>query len=92
MKKLTVIAYDISSNKRRKKVADLLTQYGQRANNSVFECFINQTETNAIKKQIQEIINPRTDTIFIYTLCKNCLQNKQHFGYATITYTTIEKV
>jgi len=34
--------YDIPSDKRRKKVSDLLEGYGQRVQYSVFECVLTQ--------------------------------------------------
>jgi len=37
---IVVIAYDIKSNKRRKKIEKLLKDHGQRINYSVFECNI----------------------------------------------------
>ncbi|PXF59163.1 MAG: CRISPR-associated endonuclease Cas2 [Deltaproteobacteria bacterium] len=39
---IVIIANDISSNRRRQKIADILTDYGQRVNKSVFECAIMQ--------------------------------------------------
>ena len=37
---LYVVTYDIPSNKRRKKVSDLLEGYGRRVQYSVFECLL----------------------------------------------------
>ncbi|MHC5821254.1 MAG: CRISPR-associated endonuclease Cas2, partial [Nostoc sp.] len=45
-----VIVYDISCDKRRKKVSDLLSGYGQRVQYSVFECILNQNKYNELRK------------------------------------------
>ncbi|NJK64957.1 MAG: CRISPR-associated endonuclease Cas2, partial [Synechococcaceae cyanobacterium SM2_3_1] len=40
--KLYVIAYDISCDRRRRKVSEVLEGYGKRAQYSVFECVISE--------------------------------------------------
>jgi len=44
-----VVAYDITNDKRRKKLSDLLETYGVRVNYSVFEIELNET-----KKEVQK--------------------------------------
>lgn len=39
-----VIAYDISDDRRRDQMADLLGRYGRRVQWSVFECHLDETE------------------------------------------------
>lgn len=39
-----VVAYDITNDKRRKKLSDLLDTYGTRVNYSVYEIELNETK------------------------------------------------
>ena len=39
-----LVCYDISSNKYRKKVADILLNYGKRIQYSVFECRLDKKD------------------------------------------------
>ncbi len=72
MKQLYLIAYDISQNKARNKAADLLAQYGERINLSVFECMLTQKQKDQIIDQLEAMINPKTDSIRIYFICNQC--------------------
>ena len=70
-----VIAYDISNNKRRKKLSDLLETYGTRVNYSVFEVELNDTKYKKLLKEIEEkkLIHKKYDSLRIYHICQNCL-------------------
>ena len=92
MKTFTIIAYDISNNRKRQKVAKFLEQYGSRANKSVFECFITPKQTTEIKLKIEKLINKQTDTILFYTLCKNCIKNITTLGNDFMEYDTIKTI
>ncbi len=76
----TVIAYDISSNRKRGKAAKLLVQYGQRANKSVFECFIDDKQLSEIKEKLKTLISPAGDSVLFYRLCKDCLERIDYLG------------
>ncbi len=80
MKKLYVIAYDIRSNKRRNKVAELLKHHGKRINLSVFECTLTFYEYETLLYDLYHLINPRTDTVKIYPLTKECYARSLVFG------------
>jgi len=80
MKKIYVIAYDIHSNKRRNKVAELLEKHGRRINLSVFECPLTFYEYENILYEIHHLINPRTDTVKIYPLTRDCYARSIVFG------------
>lgn len=67
-----VVAYDITLNKRRKKVADLLENYGTRINLSVFECMLTKARFIRLQQKIFELIDENTDTVGYYTLCIDC--------------------
>ncbi len=72
MKQLYLIAYDISKNRTRNKIADLLAQYGERINLSVFECLLTAKQKEHIIEELHKLINPKTDSIRIYFICSAC--------------------
>jgi len=71
-KLFVVVAYDISNTNNRSKVAKLLEKYGTRINLSVFECMITKAKLSQLRKKIDVLINPKTDSIVYYTLCVDC--------------------
>ncbi|MCZ6158075.1 CRISPR-associated endonuclease Cas2 [Campylobacter ureolyticus] len=73
-----LITYDIISNRRRKKIADILEGVGKRVNLSVFECELNDTKLKHLKTKLLKQADPKTDSIRIYRICENCV--KKSFG------------
>jgi len=65
-----VISYDITSDRRRSKVAKYLESYGIRVQYSVFETEINQDQLKALVKGLKKRINKSKDTIRIYPISK----------------------
>jgi len=70
-----VVTYDISNDKRRKKVSDILETYGVRVNYSVFEIELSQAkrETLLYEIQLKKLINNKYDSLRFYHLCENCV-------------------
>ena len=75
-----VVVYDITCDKRRKKVADLLEGYGQRVQYSVFECVLNRSQYQQLTKRLQKKINLEKDSIRIYSIVKSSLHKVQTWG------------
>lgn len=71
-KKFVVVAYDISSARRRNKVVKILQQYGRRINFSVFECMFSDGQLSAVREEIGSIINFSKDCVVYYQLCLGC--------------------
>lgn len=75
-----LITYDVnteSSEGRRRlyKVAKLCKDYGQRVQNSVFECVLTEMQLTELKHKIETVIDSSQDSIRIYYLNKN--QNRR---------------
>lgn len=71
-----LITYDVNTSSingqsRLRKVAKCCLNYGQRVQNSVFECFITESQLIELKANLQSIINTSNDSIRIYKLGKN---------------------
>ena len=70
-----IVSYDISEDKRRTKIHDILSSYGQWMQYSLFECNLTKTEYAKLRFRLNKIINSQTDSIRFYFLC-GCCQNK----------------
>jgi CRISPR-associated protein Cas2 len=73
-----VIIYDISDDKRRRLLSDLLEGWGKRVNRSVFECLISTpTKYKKLKTGIANIVDTKTDSVRLYTLCLSCIDKSE---------------
>jgi len=64
-RKPVVIAYDISSNRRRRKIFRILKQWRLDAQYSVFECSLTRAEAVELFLQLSDILNPDTDSLLL---------------------------
>ena len=76
---LYLVTYDISCNKRRKKVSDLLEGYGQRVQLSVFECVLPTKKYEELKSRLGRRVEPE-DNIRIYPLSAHTLGQVEIWG------------
>lgn len=85
---LVLITYDVntetaSGKKRLRKVAKECQNYGQRVQNSVFECIMDNAKTKVVKAKLLEIIDMDKDSLRFYYL-GNAYKNKvEHCGTKT---------
>lgn len=85
---LVLITYDVntetaSGKKRLRKVAKECQNYGQRVQNSVFECIMDNAKTKVVKAKLLEIIDMDKDSLRFYYL-GNVYKNKvEHYGTKT---------
>ncbi|MEI6443771.1 MAG: CRISPR-associated endonuclease Cas2 [Nostocales cyanobacterium ELA583] len=77
---LYIIAYDIPSDKRRKKVADLLEGYGQRVQYSVFECQLNTEKYDDLRRRLRKVLKLEEDNIRFYPLSRHTLSQVETWG------------
>ena len=80
--------YDVDTTgkeeqKRLRKVAKACLDYGQRVQNSVFECEVTEVQFCLLKERIKEIIDPMTDSIRFYYLNKNDNRRVEVLGIET---------
>lgn len=76
-----LVSYDIASDRCRKRVANILENYGKRIQYSVFECDL---EEKRYKKLYQEIVEETADmtdgSVRFYYLCANCMPKMRLIG------------
>lgn len=82
-----LITYDVAKNKRRKKVSDLLLEYGVRIQYSVFECDLEERDVFLLERKLTDLIDPSSDSVLFYPLCKKCLPKRLKLG---TTYSLIK--
>lgn len=75
-----LIAYDISADRRRNRVAKLLQSWGYRIQESVFQLRVTQADISVIIEDLGKIIDPKDDVIHVYALCSSCEQKAQILG------------
>ena len=68
-----VVVYDISNDKRRSKLHDVLLNYGTPVQYSVFECLLEHKQLARMKQAVAKVIRPRKDQVRYYYLCDTCL-------------------
>ena len=82
---LTVITYDVNTEdpagrQRLRKVARHCVNYGQRVQNSVFECIADAAEMVRIKSELVELIDPEKDSLRFYYLGNKYQTKIEHVG------------
>ena len=76
-----VVVYDISDNKTRRIVGEILEAYGKRVNRSVFECSLKTVKQRKdLEQAIVNEIDIGNDSIRIYAVCANCMVNSSVLG------------
>jgi len=75
-----LVAYDISDNKRRRKLFKLLLGYGINVELSIFEVQLDKNSINQLKTEIKKIINPKQDVVYIFPYSKEPLRNGIYKG------------
>ena len=82
---LVLITYDVNTQtaagrKRLRKVAKQCTNYGQRVQNSVFECNMDAAKCRQVKAILEEIIDKDKDSLRFYYLGDNYKNKVEHIG------------
>ncbi|MCL1936177.1 MAG: CRISPR-associated endonuclease Cas2 [Defluviitaleaceae bacterium] len=82
---LVLITYDVSTitatgRKRLQKIAKICQNYGQRVQNSVFECIVDNTQLLELKIKLKSVMNTSEDSLRIYQMGNNYKNKVEHFG------------
>lgn len=85
---LILITYDVDTTtkageKRLRKVAKECVNYGQRVQNSVFECLLTDAQLVNLKAILSDIIDDSTDSIRFYFLGNNWQRKIETIGKIT---------
>ena len=83
-----LVTYDVDTTdkvgqKRLRQVAKACLDYGQRVQNSVFECELTEVQLCVLKERIKEIIDNSLDSIRVYHLNRNEKRRVEVIGVET---------
>jgi len=85
MSNLYVIAYDIAHRRRLYRVAKTLEGWGERVQESVFECWLTQAELAELRQALRRLIHPQQDRIRYYPLCPKDRELVRFLGQGELT-------
>lgn len=85
---LVLVTYDVSTvsadgRRRLSKVAKTCINYGQRVQNSVFECVVDSTQLTRLKHELEKLIDPQEDSLRFYNLGDKYKNKVEHVGTKT---------
>lgn len=82
---LVLITYDVNTEtaagkNRLRKVAKQCMNYGQRVQNSVFECNMDAAKCRQVKAILEDLIDKSKDSLRFYYLGNNYKNKVEHVG------------
>lgn len=82
---LILVTYDVNTESeagkgRLRKVAKTCEKYGQRVQNSVFECLLDITQYAEFKAELLSVIKQDLDSLRFYRLGNNYKNQVESFG------------
>jgi len=82
---LVLITYDVATTtgagrRRLQKIAKICQNHGQRVQNSVFECIVDNTQLAELKIKLKNAMNPEEDSLRIYQLGNSYKNKVEHVG------------
>ncbi|MCF7674658.1 MAG: CRISPR-associated endonuclease Cas2 [Akkermansiaceae bacterium] len=75
-----VSTVDLAGRRRLRQAAKACLDYGQRVQNSVFECKVDPAQLVAFKHRLLAIIDDKTDSLRFYHLGSNWEHRVEHHG------------
>ena len=82
---MVLVTYDVNTQtaagkKRLRKVAKQCENYGQRVQNSVFECLVDAAQSKQLKHLLTQLIDPEKDSSRFYYLGDKWRKRVEHIG------------
>ena len=82
---LVLVTYDVNTEtaagrKRLRQVAKVCVNYGQRVQNSVFECLLDAGQYAVFRAKLLSLMDPETDSLRFYQLGNNYQSKVEHVG------------
>ncbi len=82
---MVLITYDVKTStaagrKRLRNIAKICQNYGQRVQNSVFECVVDPMQFKRLRTQLEEEMEITEDSLRYYMLGANWKRRVEHIG------------
>ncbi len=86
---MVVVSYDVATKepgdaRRLRRVAKACLDFGQRVQNSVFECVVDPGQWARLKLRLLDEIDPERDSLRFYYLGANYRKRIEHYGAKTV--------
>lgn len=82
---LTLIAYDITDEKRLHRIARICEDWGVRVQYSVFECRLDADGFDRFWANLRTEIDPAEDRLVAYKICVNCARDIRCAGTMSVS-------
>lgn len=84
---MVLVSYDVSTiepagRRRLRRIAKVCLDFGQRVQNSVFECLVDPAQWAVLRNRLLEEIEPSEDSLRFYFLGRNWKSRVEHNGAA----------
>ncbi len=80
-----LVAYDIPDDQRRTHVAKELLNFGDRVQDSVFECHLSPARRELLEQRLRRLLVPDEDLCRLYQLCAECVPKIRNLGLGSGT-------
>ena len=85
---MVLITYDVNTEdaagrKRLRKIANQCVNYGQRVQNSVFECILDAAQCKQLQHTLLSLMDTEKDSLRFYYLGNRYQMKIEHFGAKT---------
>ncbi len=82
---MVLITYDVNTEdaggrRRLRQIAKQCVNYGQRVQNSVFECVLDAAQCRALQHKLLQIMDEEKDSLRFYYLGNQYRTKIEHFG------------
>ena len=82
---MVLVTYDVSTidragRTRLRRVAKACLNFGQRVQNSVFECNVDPAQWTELRARLEEVFDPDQDSLRFYFLGSNWHHRVEHVG------------
>jgi len=82
---MVLITYDVNTQsptgqKRLRDISKQCKNYGQRVQNSVFECLVDPAQFTVLRNKLENIMDKDKDSIRYYYLGRNWTNRVEHIG------------
>ena len=82
---MVLVTYDVNTEKpvgrtRLRRVAKVCEDWGQRVQNSVFECLVDPAQFSELRERLISVIKPEEDSLRFYFLGANWKPRVEHIG------------
>lgn len=82
---MVLVTYDVNTEseggkRRLRHVAKICQNFGQRVQNSVFECLVDPAQWTDLRHKLEQVVDKEKDSLRYYFLGANWKRRVEHYG------------